>query len=352
MGIYKRSDISPIQIKMKPTKGQPGEPGEPGEGEGEGEPQDGQGKPGKGKPGEGKPGEGEGEGEPGEGGNQPGSEKSAIDKAIEDKLAKRKDASSEDLTKQQAAKKSQEPPKPVKTGNAGDLYNDKTVYKPAFSWKDLIRQFVASQAPPETTYTRPSSRSATQVDIARQTGAAAIKPGERPGEDIFKLLMVFDTSGSMMGTIGPALAETRNLLSKMAPNLDAAIGITFFASQPIFFAADLKNNTAWTVPSFNDMKKPVPKTAKKPLNIVLQSSMSGGTDFSAGLAAEISGMASKGYNIIMFSDEDMLYGDNWTNLVNLYKSHKQKFFFIADSSASYNAIVKKLGVQPRTFGHL
>ena len=335
MAIYKRSDISPIQIKPKPK---------PGEGE-----------PGEGKPGEGEPGEGEpGEGEPGAGENQPGSEKSDIDKSIEDKLAKRKDSTNSEMDKDQQGK-TQAPAKPatpLKTGKAGDLYNDKTVYKPAFSWKELVRQFVASQAPPETTYTRPSSRAATQIDIARQTGAAAIKPGERPGEEVFKLLMVFDTSGSMAGVIGPALAETRNLLSKMSTNIDSAIGITFFASAPIFFAANLRDNTAWPVPTFNAMSKPVPKTAKRPLNIVLQSSMAGGTDFSAGLAAELSGMASKGYNIVMFSDTDVLYGDNWTNLVNLYKSHKQKFFFIADSSRSYNEIVKKLGVQPRTFGHL
>jgi hypothetical protein len=341
MAIYKRSDISPIQLMPKSKKGKPGEPGE--------------GKPGEGKPGEGKPGEGDpGEGEPGAGENQPGSEKSDIDKSIEEKLSKRKDSNTSEMDKDQQGK-AKAPSKtgdPLKTGKAGDLYNDNKIYKPAFSWKELVRQFVASQAPPETTYTRPSARAATQADIARQTGSAAIKPGERPGEEVFKLLMVFDTSGSMYSVIGPALAETRNLLSKMSTSIDSAIGITFFASLPIFFAANLRDNTAWSVPSFTVISKPVPKTSKQSLDDVLRSSMSGGTYFSAGLATELSGMAAKGYNIIMFSDTDMLHGDNWINLVNLYTSHKQKFFFIADSSQSYNEIIKKLGVQPRTFGHL
>lgn len=365
MGIYKRADISPIQIKQKPPAGGPGTPGEDDE-EGE-DGEDGQGgEDGEDEEGNSPPGWDEDEGEDGEEGGdkdtptgKPGKQgngkntRSDIEKSIEEKLSKRKDMDEEDLKKEEeAAQQNAGKPAPLKTGDPSNLSAKTSTHKPMFGWKELIRQFVASQAPPEITYTRPSARSATQVDIARQLGAAAIKPGERPGEDIFKLLMVFDTSGSMSGAIGPALSETRALLSKMSASLDAAVGITFFASTPVFFAANLRDNKAWSVPSFNVMTKPVPANSKRALDEVLKSSMSGGTDFNAGLAAELSTMAAKGYNIVLFSDTDLLYGDNWTNFVNLYKSHKQKLFFIADNSYSYNAIITKLGVQPKTFGHL
>ena len=241
---------------------------------------------------------------------------------------------------------------PLKIGNVGNMQVDNTSFRPTMKWRDLIRQFVATRSPPELSYARPSARGAAQADIGKQTGVSAIKPGERITEEVFKLLLVFDTSGSMSQAIGPALAESRALLSVGASNTDSALGVCFFASEHFFFAANLRNKKGWVIPSFSALTKSVPAESKRPLDEILRFRSSGGTDFNSGFAAELAAMAAKGYNIVLFSDDGIMDSGNWENFINLYKSHRQKFFFIADTINTYNNIVKKLGSQPRTFGCL
>ena len=63
-------------------------------------------------------------------------------------------------------------------------------------------------------------------------------------------------------------------------------------------------------------------------------------------------MASKGYNVIMFTDADIMHGNNWKVFVNFYKSYKRHMFLILSDNREYTAVCKKLGSQPGTFGHL
>lgn len=287
------------------------------------------------------------------GDGQPGDDekaRAAKDKEIEDKLSRRGDNTMADLEKKQADQKQKQAdqlqkPDLTTTKNEEDI-------KPAFNWKSLISQFVSNAAPPETTYTRPASRAATQVSIAQQRGAAAVKPGERPGEEIYKLAFVFDTSGSMSGAIGPALSEARNLLKMQKASTNATLGICFFAHRYLLVEANLMSNTGWKVDSFKNMGRLVPATEKKSLDIILRSSDTGGTYFGPQLAGELTSIASKGFNIIVFSDTDILADNNWKNFLSLWTSNKRQVFFIAPNLSNYQAIIKKLGIKPNNFGHM
>jgi hypothetical protein len=183
-------------------------------------------------------------------------------------------------------------------------------------------------------------------------GAAAIKPGERPGEETYKLAFVFDTSGSMSYAIQPALSEARNLLKQQTASSDSTLGICFFADRYLLLEANLLKNTAWKLDSFTNMGRPVPESAKQSLDDVFKSAYTGGTTFSSALVSELSKIAGQGYNVIIFSDTDLIYGANWENFLKLYNSYKTQVFFIAPDLRNYQAIIKHLGIKPNTFGHM
>lgn len=322
MAIYKKSDISPIS-QQSPQKSQ---------GSGSGEKSD-----------EKPDGEGEGEGDPSD------DEDDALDQSIEDKLSQRKDETVDDMKKAAGKGKSGKPN--MGGGAPQKLKPTVTASIKAVNWRELIRRFVSSAGPPERTYAKPNSRVATQVSIAQQVGATAVKPGDRTGEGVFKLIIVFDTSGSMSGTIGSALAETAAMLQKNKGTLNPIIGLTFFADNPLYLAADLISDTAWEIASFKDLRKGSPPT-KVPLSQALSSAMSGGTRFDSKLAGHLASMASQGYNVIVFSDSDIMYGDNYSNFLSLYRAAGSKLFFIADSDQTFQALIAQMGVYPKTFGHL
>ena len=378
-------------------QGQPGQ----GQGQGQGQPGQGQGQPGQGKPGQGqgqpsndvwsqgqkpgqpgqgqgqqgKPGQGQGQGQgqgngqgkgqgqgQGAGGNTPnagaGDNQAGGMADIDDIYA--------DLEQKFSGKKDTSgriPQQPQKIGgggggnttaggpNKGRERIDKPAV-PTYSWKELMSQFIMTQKKPESTYARVSKRSITGVTTAVATGAGVVKPGERQDEEAFKLLFVFDTSGSMGGVVSKALSEASSLVNQNFENVHAALGVTFFADSPEHYAANLQDKVYWAVRSFNDLDKSVPAASQRNISELFSMQLSGGTNFSTGLASELSIMASKGYNIIMFTDSDILIGSNWKVFLNFYKSHKRNMFLILNDRNTFAAVCKTLGSVPNTFGSL
>ena len=315
---------------MQPGPGQPGQR-RPGKGKGQGEPGDGQGEPGDGSSGSGEP------------------DIDSIYKDLENKFKGRGDSTG----------KEEAPERGPSTGQGGSDYSntqnqnreriDKPV-TPAFTWKELMSQFVMSQKRPESTYAKVSKRSITGVTTAVATGAGVVKPGERSEEEAFKLLFVFDSSGSMYNAVQVALVEAQNLINQNFDNVDAAVGVTFFAGSPEYYAANLSDKNYWPVASFNDLDKS--SKLKRPIKELFSMRISGATNFSTALANQLGVLAGKGYNIILFTDSDILDGNNWKVFLNFYKNHKRNFFLILDSRHSFNAVCKQLGSVPNTFGSL
>jgi len=329
-------------------KGQPGEPGQPGQGQGQGQGQPGQG---KGQPGQGQ-GSGQGTPDPNAPENQAAGSGQSIDdiyKDLEQKFGNKSDNSGKGpATPQDLAKGGG-----GSTTPGGANAPKERVTKPAvptYSWKELMSQFIMTQKKPESTYAKVSKRSITGITTAVATGAGVVKPGERPDEEAFKLLFVFDTSGSMGGVVNKALAEASTLVAQNFDNVHAAMGVTFFANSPEHFAANLGDKKYWPVASFNDLEKP--SKLQRPIGELFQMRSSGGTNFTTAMAAELGSMASKGYNIIMFTDSDILYGTNWKVFLNFYKAHKRNMFLILDNRNTFDQVAKALGSVPNTFGSM
>lgn len=235
----------------------------------------------------------------------------------------------------------------------GSIKDEIDKIKPKMNWKALIRKMMSSSVIiKDVSYAKPSRRSIIGASIAAQTGAAAMKPGDRNVEQQFnKLVLVFDTSGSMGGVISTVLAEAQALLKKMG-RMSVPIGIVFFAGELKWFQINIGKNTYTELTSANELGN-TDKKAMPGYKTVLQLSSSGGTAFSSSLAGDLSGLASKGYNIMIFSDDDIIDDtDNWSNFSKLWVKHKSNVFFIADSVITWKNICNKLQQIPDTFSHL
>ena len=101
---------------------------------------------------------------------------------------------------------------------------------------------------------------------------------------------------------------------------------------------------------FNATAKP--SNLVKGWNNVLHLAGSGGTEFGSSITTTLQSMAAKKFNIIIFSDSDLMHGSNWTNLTTLWAANKGSVCFVADEKSTFDAACKQLGQVPVTWTYL
>lgn len=338
--LWPRRHTKPIQPPSPPSGGG----GESEEGEGE-----------KGE------GPGEGGGEGGEGDKEapaPGQGKTPeqIHKEIEEKLGKKSDNA-----KQEAEAKAKEGNKPAPGGNQGvnqvssttdnDWAEVTTKPKPKFGWKEIIRQFVTTSKEFESTYAKMHKRTITAMTNVAATGSGAIKPGQRPVEDAYKLAIMFDSTGSMLSRMPTSLAETEKMISDHYGSIAGIMGIGMYGTNnPAYFALSLEKKKFWSIATMKDLGKKAPP-ATMPMSQLFSMRTGGGNELPANGAAEIKGLLSQGFNVVFITDRDILAQHNWVNLVDIYGSYKKNFFLILNDKESFEMVCQKLGSTPGTFTH-
>lgn len=221
--------------------------------------------------------------------------------------------------------------------------------KPSMSWGALIKRFVAS-ATPQTieTYAKPHKRAATAVDLLKQTGAAAVKPAEKPAEhsDI-NLMFIVDSSGSMMSAIGKAFASIAALLKQPAFRKSDVVVVRFSNNFDIH-KGNMATNKAGKIA--NAMDKP--KVYDKTMHQIFNTTMGAGTEFSSQLVAQIEAAIAKKYNVMLFSDTDMLSGANFKNMSAMIAKYPKNMYVLFDTEASYVAYRKAGGVATPQVTHM
>ena len=226
--------------------------------------------------------------------------------------------------------------------------------KPHMNWKQLIKLMVSSsQLATDTSYTKPSRRNITGAPIAAKLGAAAIKPGQvkRP-VPINKVLLAFDTSGSMWGFVPTALKEAEMLLKQLG-KVDYPFGVMFWAGSHESFVVNQGQDFYAPVDNLRQLNEPVDKSKQiKGWNNVLKQHGTGGTMFTPAMVSELSAAASDGFNILIFSDTDLLINQNWLNFLKLWKAHKANVFCVFNDEPSWRNAVKKVGQNTPHFTHL
>jgi len=323
------------------------------EDDGDGEEGDG-GEEGEGQPGDSKPGQGQGQGDDNNDEvdaadisgddideDQFNDEMEKIYKDIEDILDEKEEATPEEI-EAAAAKK---PSKPTKSGGQNERASTAKKPVPEFSWEEILRRLLTVPSDVEKTYQKTSRRAASTMTAAGAGEPAYLPPGERAEEENFKVLFVFDSSDSMSRSIGRALSESENLVKQNYENIEGVVGVTFFANNPNYFAANLSKSIAYPIANLSEIANADTTNKSFPLSELFSYKTSGGTDFTKSMTANLLNAAGQGYNILLFTDTDV-FKDN-TNLANfkaVWKSHSQQLFVLLDSQESFEYALKRLGL--------
>lgn len=243
------------------------------------------------------------------------------------------------------------PPSPTNTkggkGGPGAYHDmnatvDYSKIKPKFNWKQLIQRFIMSHKPrPEETYAKPSRKSVSGMHIAGQMGAAAIKPGEKPLDEVdAKLGFVIDSSGSMSSVIGTVMSNAIVLL-KMPIFKKSMVTVIKYSGHNSIHKVKFAQNQAAEVKDFDEKPKVWPLKATE---AVFGKHIGAGTNFDNALTTQINKMLTGGYNVVMFPDSDILAGANLVNFVSLFKKHAAQVFVVFDSRQSYLQFRQTVGL--------
>lgn len=323
-------EMEELMKKIQETLDKMGDDHEPGQEQGKSQPA---------KPGQGEEGEGSG----------PGGEMTPEDIDKAGKATEGKMEEGEDLSPEERAKKEGKAGKPGdgaagspgKGGQNGAGELDYSRIKPTFNWKGILNRLISKAVVrSEESYSKPSRRSVSSMDIARQVGAAAIKPAEKP-EDFaeLKIAFVIDSSGSMSNVIGKVMSNATNLLGTPKFKKAEAMVIKFSSTYDIF-RVNFYANKATKVPDVTTVPKAYNLTSKDVFGV----HFAAGTDFSSALAGDISSIASKKWNVLFFLDGDILSNSNFTNFMSVLKAHPANVFVIFDTVQTYQNFRRKAGM--------
>lgn len=232
--------------------------------------------------------------------------------------------------------------KPGGAGKNPDKYKvDVSKIQPRFNWKTIVDRFIKSGlSHTEETYAKPHRRTVTSMDIVRQVGAAAIKPAEVPVEQSdAKLMVIIDNSGSMSSVIEIVVANMK-VLFKTPMFRRATIIAMKFSGEAELWKVNIAQNKAGKI----DQPKDQPKDWNVTADAVLDTSMGGGTYISTGMVARAKAAFAAKYNVILFSDSDVLHGENYTNLLQMFKAAPSQMFIVFDSQRTYAEFRRMSGI--------
>jgi len=94
-----------------------------------------------------------------------------------------------------------------------------------------------------------------------------------------------------------------------------------------------------------------PKQLNLKASIILSEYTGGGTVFSPEIGAELRSLVQLKYNIILFSDSDMLADSNLKNFLTVYKEFPNRIFVIFDSRDTYISFRQKTNIATANITH-
>ena len=233
-------------------------------------------------------------------------------------------------------------------GGNSDKPSEQFDYKsitPDFNWENLLRKFVKSTlGGSEETFTKMSRRSITSIDMAEKLGSAAVKPGEVDKLNKLKLLVVVDTSASMSEALPKINANLAALLSSNNPSLGKTFYLIRFSDNFRVYYCNMgtKDGVAIDPETF----KPVLNAKRVTMDWLFSTAKSGGTEFTGFLKTAIEALIKQKYNVLIATDTDVLYGQNFINYGDLSRKNLKTVYTILDTQWSYQYAVQKFGMSP------
>lgn len=262
-----------------------------------------------------------------------------INEEIKEKLKKgvKRDSTTKDLEKREGqASQNSKAGGNYSTSKDTSLYSvDFSKIEPKYDWITLLKKLIGNTSfLPYESYAKPSKRNVSNIGMMAQTGQGAIKPGilKQPNK-IPKIVFCVDCSGSMNTEIAKAYAEIYKLIMTNKKIASEDMYIIKFSGQHYVYKVNFSKN------EYTDEKNVTHKGAKN----VFVDTISGGTNFSSDLAAELLGFSKQNFNIFLFSDEDMIESNNLTNFLALNKECKSLYIFAANRKC-YEDYIKNISI--------
>jgi predicted metal-dependent peptidase len=230
--------------------------------------------------------------------------------------------------------------------NTGDIRDSKptgidyTKVKPRYDWKALIKMFLSSaDVETEETYRVPSRRSISSIHTAAQIGAGAMKPGEAVS-DLTKAKLAFciDSSGSMSHIIEMIYSNIDNLLKTNKGLQGAEFTLLRFSGNHEMFKGIFAGDKAAKITKVDEKPSGYPLK----LSTVFKQHFGDITNFTPDLVSDLSKLLTQKYNVLIFSDSDITNGENFTNLIKLFKVSGGKVFIIFDDRITYEKFRKQV----------
>lgn len=376
--------------KEKPDETEPGMDGQPQDGKDkpdETEPQDGKGqgqgkeKEGENEPQEGEPQDGKSKGKPsGEQSDEKGepSSESDNDQSLEDSFKNadeemqdaddgmtqeeldqkikeadaEKNADSDRMRQEKLDNLEQERAKREQTMKE---LNDKIENAKPVDWKKLIKAMIPKEKEvEEESLTRMHRRTVGQLALGQDK--VSIKAGTIKGASPTQsLLFILDSSGSMSSVIDNISNELLKLIDKnKSYGIHNMYIIRFDSSYDVYKVnLDMKGNKHTYQPLENPMdiinkkdKDVKLKGSPAPIKQLFQMRWGAGTLFPDEIFKIVKELMTQDFNQVIFTDTDIIGGDNLVNLARACKLGMKKnysFNIILDSESSYNKVKKALG---------
>lgn len=271
-----------------------------------------------------------------------------ISKEIQDVLDNRVEQSGKDL---EGGNKSVDNSKLAKNKSPLAINKHEVQYKPTMNWSQLVKLFTTVANSTENTRTKITGKSATAAAIGHEQGATAMPPAQRKILDGIKLVTVFDTSGSMSVHVKKMLTEVHSLVIKQSPDIVGQIGVLYYADNYVSYALDVQDNVAWPISNLTVLESAprVDKSTAISANQLMSSFATGGTTFSPAIAQQLIQMGTKGYNVLLGTDADILWPENWANFVSVFNALRGRLFMVCATLEDFQAICEKIGFAPEQF---
>lgn len=209
--------------------------------------------------------------------------------------------------------------------------------RPRFSWKQIIDKCAKAEVETEDTYFKPSASIASRMEIARQIGSSAVKPGEMEDPQFVKLAFIIDRSGSMSHVIEKITAEIYQVMKTHGAN--EMYFIPFSNSHKVYLVNFSKKSARQV-----DAKTLVPRGESTTLDHLLSNGEFGGTNFTSDMVDLAKKLTSQGWNVIMASDNDVLWGENINEFAKY--AHIQHAYTIFDSRDTWVQALSTLNLKP------
>jgi len=219
-------------------------------------------------------------------------------------------------------------------------------YIPKLNWKAMLKKMVPSGLEKTETYAKPSRRTTSSMVSIAQTGVGVVKPGTKESDSEKRgLCFILDNSGSTMGKIGEMQSDIMTLLQKESKKLNGEMYVMKFSNDVHYFKVDVKTKKYARITDVAEFISTGHSKVKcdTPIASLFKTTYGGATELTAKITMAAKTLFDLKFNVVLFSDVDIVAGSNATQLQQIFNFGKKQLAVIGCDKNDYEAFVNLLG---------